>query len=669
MGENQRRFNILLVDDRAENLLTLESMIESPELNIVKASSGNEALGLMLEYNFALVLLDVQMPVMDGFEVAELMRSSERTKHIPIIFVTALSIERKHIFKGYDSGAVDYLYKPLDLEILRSKITAFIEFFKHKQILQETTSELEKTVAELHKSKKIAEEATKAKSSFLANMSHEIRTPLNGIIGMADLVLQDDLSELQKERMLDLKSSGESLLEIINEILDISKIEADKLELEEVEFDIRALIEKVVRLLSVKTTQTDVELVASVIPDLPDTLIGDPTRLRQVLINLVGNSIKFTKHGEIGVYLTREYEDEDVVTIEFSIEDTGIGIPEDKLVDMFASYTQAERSTTRKYGGTGLGLSISKKIVDMMGGDLKIESVVDEGSRFYFRVDFKKGVDKGLQRNLSGEVKDKKLDILIIDDNSVAAEIYKTYLGFWGFDVSVENTVLSAKKKILDNRYDVIFVDAAMEDIPSTEELGVFYKEVLKNSGANIVVMPELQSCVNTTKYSDMGFKYSISRPILQQNFKFVLEEIYNQKPNVATAVKEKEIEKRSSRNVKILLAEDQIINRKIVIGLLSKQQWNIVEAKNGLEAYEKFKTEDFDVVLMDVQMPKMDGYDSTRNIRNHEKESGKKTPIIAMTAHAMVGDKEKCLAAGMDYYLTKPIDAKHLIKLINEIV
>jgi len=392
MGEisNSEKFNILIVDDRPENLLTLENMLDSPELYVVKASSGNEALSLMLEQDFALVLLDVQMPVMDGFEVAELMRSNEKTRHIPIIFVTAISTERKHIFQGYDAGAVDYLYKPLDLEVLKSKIHSFIAFFKHKQELQRTTNKLEKTVAELHKAKQIAEEATKAKSSFLANMSHEIRTPLNGIIGMADLMMQDELSELQKERLTDLKNSGESLLEIINEILDISKIEAEKLELEDVEFNIRDLLEKVVRLLSVKTLKTDIELVASLTPDLPQKAIGDPTRLRQVLINLLGNAIKFTKHGEIGVHIIKRKETDEHIFLEFAVEDTGMGIPKEKQAKLFQSYEQADKSTTREYGGTGLGLPISKKIVDLMGGDLKLKSTEGKGSRFYFEIKLKK---------------------------------------------------------------------------------------------------------------------------------------------------------------------------------------------------------------------------------------------------------------------------------------
>ncbi|MDP4291447.1 MAG: response regulator, partial [Bacteroidota bacterium] len=350
MSDEQKKFNILLVDDRPENLITLGGILDSPELNIFKANSGNEALSLMFENEFALVLLDVQMPVMDGFETAEIMRSTERTKNVPIIFVTAISTERKHIFKGYEKGAVDYLYKPLDLEILKSKIKAYIELFKHKQELIDTTVKLEKTVVELNKAKLIAEEATKAKSSFLANMSHEIRTPLNGIIGMAELILMDELSDTQRDRLSDLKTSSESLLEIINEILDISKIEADKLELETVTFSLRQMVEKCVRLLAVKAFEKKVEMVCRIDPALPDCFIGDPLRIRQILINLLGNAIKFTNEGYVGVFVELVGVLGNNVAIKFSVRDSGIGIDEDRLPLVFQSYIQEENSTSRTYG-------------------------------------------------------------------------------------------------------------------------------------------------------------------------------------------------------------------------------------------------------------------------------------------------------------------------------
>ncbi|MCF8231960.1 MAG: response regulator [Bacteroidales bacterium] len=660
-------YNVLIVDDRPENLLTLENMLESEELNIVKANSGKEALSLMLDYHFALVLLDVQMPVMDGFEVAELMRSNEKTKHIPIIFITAISTERKHIFKGYETGAVDYLYKPLDLEVLRSKIQSFIEFFKHKQKLQETTQKLENTVEELHRAKKVAEDATKAKSSFLANMSHEIRTPLNGIIGMADLMLQDELSELQRERLLDLRNSGESLLEIINEILDISKIEAEKLELEDVNFNVRELLEKVVRLLSVKTLKTDIELVASITPDTPNSLQGDPTRLRQVLINLLGNAIKFTNEGEIGVDIVKKNEDEESVTLEFNIFDTGIGIPKEKQDKLFESYEQADKSTSREYGGTGLGLPISKKIVELMGGTLNLESKEGKGSRFYFSIDFPKAKEQEPICELELEEKNKQLKVLVIDDNETSRTIIRNYLDFWNFNTHLVGSTEKTKQKLQENEYDVIFVDTVMPDIENTNDMQQFYEQTLSQTNAYIIIMPPSKSAVNLSIYADMGLDKHIYKPVLQQDLKAILASLFHTPAEKAEAEAREKEQSEAASNIRILLAEDQKINRKIVSGLLSKYNWEIVEAVNGEEALNKAINEDFDIVLMDVQMPQMDGYEATRRIREKENETGNHLPIIAMTAHAMKGDKEKCLAAGMDHYLAKPLNTEEVVKIITE--
>ena len=534
--DENKKFNILIVDDREENLLTLEGILDNPELKIIKATSGNEALGLLLEHEISMILLDVQMPEMDGFETAEIIRSNEKTKHIPIIFVTAISKQREHVFKGYQTGAIDYLYKPLDLEILQSKIAAYIEFFKQKFEVEQTKKELEKTITELNKAKQITEEATLAKSSFLANMSHEIRTPLNGIIGMADLALMDENNtESQTERLNDIKQSGESLLDIINEILDISKIEANKLVLEEVEFNTRDLIKKIEKLLSVKTFRKELEFTTNISSDMPDILIGDPLRIRQILINLAGNAIKFTNKGSVSINVKLLKKEKNNLKIEFSVEDTGIGISKEKIAYLFESYSQAEKSTTRRHGGTGLGLTISKKLVEMMDGTIEVESEIGKGSKFYFIIELKQG--KALKATDKSSIKN-----------------------------------LETEKK------------------------------------------------------------------------------------------------KTSSKQLSILIVEDQLINRKIIFQLLKRKGHKITSAENGKIALEKAKSEKFDMIFMDIQMPEMDGLEATKLIRKFEKDNKTHTPIIAMTAHAMKGDKEVCLAAGMNHYITKPINPAELYSVIEKL-
>jgi signal transduction histidine kinase len=683
---------ILIVDDREENLFAMEALLESPDLLVITARSGNEALGILLEQEVALILLDVQMPGMNGFETAELIRGSSRTKHIPIIFVTAISKESKHIFQGYESGAVDYLFKPVEPEILKSKVRVFIDLHQQKQTLENITRKLEMTISELIESRKklrqneeslreawktaekaraLAEEANRAKSEFLANMSHEIRTPLNGIIGMADLALLENCTPQQKERIEAIKQSGESLLEILNEILDLSKIEADRVELESIPFNPIEVIERVARMLSIKIYEKNLELICKFDPAIPDQVMGDPTRFRQIILNLLSNAYKFTDKGEININADIQEATNEQLILQFAISDTGIGIPKNKQHQIFQSFHQAEASTNRMYGGTGLGLSITRKLLDLMKGDIRVVSDDGKGSIFFFRIPFLRCSDQVVQPSGDPNGIEHFSPVLIIEKSDQGAKAVKAVFDSLPlvYEISVLPTVDLANLVGSIKNEQLIIVDSGVETTtgkPLSDELSKALKSIRE---VPVIIMAPSTVNLNRDDLLARGLYSIIRKPLFPRDIKATLTEHFNQASHNQSPDQQDIIETPVARSLNILLAEDNPINTKLAVGFIQLKNWKVDCAINGVEAVERFRKKKYDLILMDIQMPEMDGMDATRKIREIETEQGlNPVPVVALSAHAMKGDIDKALGCGMDDYITKPFKPNELYYLIEKL-
>ncbi|MET1056316.1 MAG: response regulator [Pedobacter sp.] len=512
------KINILIVDDRPENIIALEALLERDDVNLISTTLPNEALRMAWEMDIAIALVDVQMPEMDGFELVEILKSNPRTKDILVIFVTAISTDAKYAVRGLNTGAVDYLYKPLNPYVTSAKVDSFIQFVRTQRDIVKKNKELEAYQKELIKARDLAEQGKKIKENFLANMSHEIRTPINGIIGITNLLDKTELTDEQREMIELLEISSNSLLGVINDILDISKIEAGKFKINRAPTDVVMICHSVVNLLRIRAKEKNLELITEFDEDLPKTILADSLRLNQILMNLIGNAIKFTSDGSVTLKLEIVEKKGNNLRLKFSITDTGIGIPMDKIDKIFETFEQADDNTTLNFGGTGLGLSIVRNLAQLKGGELTVTSEINKGSTFSF----------------------------------------------------------------------------------------INWYEVLET-------LPEDQGRV----------------------------------PEKLSAFE----------NVKILVAEDNPINKFLIVKVL--KGWNIIAdvVENGKEALDKLASNDYDLILMDTFMPVMNGLEATRLIREGFVEGKKDIPVITFSAAVMENDKKAAIDAGADDVLSKPFE------------